>query len=399
LINKREIYDADRHIIEPIQMWKDYVDPNIFNEYPITLKFDTNEARTERVSRLGKIADRIIPPVYMIGEQKTLFRWDEKIQLACLDGHNNKDQRKLAVSPLTMLKSMDDTSIKFAALLPTFATFLVNHEKIPAHVSLAYADGYNRWLKDYCQFDLTRFKPVGVISRHDPNFEDSNLSLEQSMVDQLETIISYGWTTITLRPEIMFGRVLGHPDYEKFWKICEIKNISVAIHGGTHAFLPTVGIDRFESNFAMHAVSHPMEVQMAFLSLLDSGVLERYPTLKFSFLEAGASWIPHWLWRLDNICYPQFKSLTKKNIKMLPSEYFKRQCWVAIEPGEPNLRETVKWIGHKRLLFGSDFPHPDHAHIDISNISSECSELTELELHDILENNPLDFFERPFHQS
>jgi len=388
-MNDLSLFDSDRHVMEPLSMWQEYVDKEVYDLSPVTLKHDTETLMNERVSRLGIGAAKKLPPTYMIGDKEVLLGWGEQLQLACLEGKNTESDRLKAMNPDTQLQSMDDAGVEWASILPTFAGLLVNHSQVSADVSLAYAQGYNRWLKDYCNFAPTRLKAVALISRHEP----------ANMLSQLDSVISNGWRSITLRPEVIAGRVLGHPDYEAFWAACEKNKISIAIHGGTHASLPTAGTDRFDSHFAMHACSHSFEIQMAFLSLLESGVLERHPTLKFALLEAGASWIPHWLWRLDNICYPEFQSLTKTNIKMLPSEYFKRQCWVAIEPGEPNLRETVKWIGHKRLLFGSDFPHPDHAHIDISNISSECSELTELELHDILENNPLDFFERPFHQS
>ena len=36
------------------------------------------------------------------------------------------------------------------------------------------------------------------------------------------------------------------------------------------------------------------------------------------------------------------------DIKMLPSEYFKRHCWVAVELEEPCLRQTVAMIGADR---------------------------------------------------
>lgn len=379
-----QIYDCDRHVIEPIDIWREFVDKDIFDQYPIRLEYDTKEAALQRVATLGAAAGVKLPPTYMIGDIPTLFAWDDKMQLACVvDGANNHQQRKSASMPESQLDEMDKTGVTFARLHPTFATFLVNNEQIPPHVSLAYANAYNKWLKSYCDYDPSRLKGVGIISRLDTD----------SMLSQLNTVLAYNWSCITIRPEMINGRDLGHVDHESFWASCEKHNISITIHGGSHAFLNTAGTQRFTSHFALHACSHPLEIQMAFLSLLEAGVLERYPKLKFAFLEAGSAWVPYWLWRLDNICYPEFPSLTKQNMKMLPSQYFKRQCWVAIEPGEPNLRETINWIGHERLLFGSDFPHPDHAHIDVENIAADCPELSDLELNSILHQNPRDFFE------
>ncbi|MGF1703719.1 amidohydrolase [Photobacterium makurazakiensis] len=381
-MNNTELFDSDRHVMEPLYLWQTYVEETVFSEYPITLRYDTEEAMQERVERLGFGAAKRLPPIYMIGDNEVLLRWGEELQLACLEGKSSELERRNAMAPETQLESMDEAGVAWASILPTFAGLLINHESLPAHISLAYADGYNRWLKEYCDFEPMRLNAVGVLSRHDPN----------TMLAQLDRIITNGWKSITLRPEVIAGRGLGHADYEAFWGACETNGISVAIHGGTHACLATAGTDRFNSHFAMHACSHSMEIQMAFLSLLESGVLERHPKLKFAFLEAGASWIPHWLWRLDNICYPEFPSLTKDNIKMLPSEYFKRQCWVTIELGEPCLRQVIEIIGYDKLLYGSDYPHPDHLQFSTDDIASQLSELSDVELFSLMEGNAKTFF-------
>ncbi|KHT62692.1 hypothetical protein RJ45_15990 [Photobacterium gaetbulicola] len=379
--NKR-IIDSDRHVMEPLDMWRQYVDDAVFARYPLSLVHDTEEAMQERVKRLGFAASKKLPPTFMIGDKTVLSGWGEALQLACLEVKNSEAERLKAMSPDTQLASMDEANIAVASIFPTFGGMIVNHNHIPAEVSLAYADGYNSWLKQYCDYDPGRLNAVGLISRHDPN----------TMLAQLDRIIANGWRCITLRPEVVAGRALGHHDYEAFWQACESNGVSIAIHGGTHANLPTAGTERFDSHFAMHACSHSMEIQMAFLSLLDAGVLERYPTLKFAFLEAGASWLPHWLWRLDNICYPEFPSLTKDTITMPPSEYFKRQCWVSIELGEPCLRQVIDIIGPDKLLYGTDYPHPDHLQFMTKDIAAQLDELSEAELHNLLDSNASNFF-------
>lgn len=376
-----KIIDSDRHVMEPITLWEKYLDSNIYCNFKIETKV---EPLTAPESMSNNFPPNVkLPQTYFVGGEPILNMWDTNIQCAsALRSESTKDERIAAMKPDTQLASMDGTEIKVAAIFSTFAGFIVNHSDLPAYVSLAYADAYNRWLKDYCDYDSNRLKAVGLISRHEP----------KNMVEQLEKIVENGWTSITLRPEVIAGRVLGHDDYNDFWAACEKHNIAVAFHGGTNLHAPTAGTDRFTSRFAMHACSHPMEAQMAFVSLLEAGVLERHPRLKFAFLEAGASWVPHWLWRLDNICYPEFPTLVEKNIKMLPSEYFKRQCWVGIELGEPCLREVIDIIGHDKLLYGSDFPHPDHLQFTTEDIAQQLSELSDVELQAVLEQNAKDFY-------
>ncbi len=371
-----KIIDSDRHVMEPIEIWQQYADTSIYSKAPVYLQ----EQSSEECSQADDLA---LPPLIMIGDVSIFKNWNkEEIIASAYKSQGIQNKLEAGMSALGQIRSMDASGTLKACMFPSFAMYIVNHQDITAEVSLEYAYAYNRWLKDYCLVDPERLKPVGIISRHSPS----------NMCEQLQRVIDNGWTAITIRPEMISGRCLGHEENEDFWAACQAHNIAVAFHGGTNLQAPTVGSDRFTSRFSLHACSHPMEAQMAFLSLLEFGVLERYPKLKFAFLEAGASWVPHWLWRLDNICYPEFPSLVRNNIRMLPSEYFKRQCWVTIEIGEPCLREVIEVIGHEKLLYGSDFPHPDHLQFTTENIRAQLAELSESEIQCLLHSNAYDFF-------
>ena len=46
---------------------------------------------------------------------------------------------------------------------------------------------------------------------------------------------------------------------------------------------------------------------------------------------------------------------------MKPSEYFKRQCWISFDPDESTLKLTAEspLVGADRIIWASDYPHPD----------------------------------------
>ena len=130
------------------------------------------------------------------------------------------------------------------------------------------------------------------------------------------------------------------------------------VHEGSGAYLPTAGADRFPGQwFFTHTISHPFEQMLASLSFICKGVLERFPQLKVVFLESGAGWLPYWLWRMDE----HFEKLPFQVpwLKMKPSEYFRRQCYISCEPDEDNLGAIVQAVGEDRILFASDYPHWD----------------------------------------
>ena len=47
-------------------------------------------------------------------------------------------------------------------------------------------------------------------------------------------------------------------------------------------------------------------------------------------------------------------------LSMAPSEYFRRQCHVSFDPGEWNLAASARHIGVDRILWASDYPHPEY---------------------------------------
>lgn len=357
--------------MEPLFIWEKYLDNQVYQQYPVHFKHHF-EAQVD------------LPPTYYIGEIPILKHWNRDIQLETALRPQNSTARKLAMSGLGQLQSMDQDCVEKALIFPTFTGYIVNHKQVPEQVSLAYAQAYNRWILDYCMVDKNRLIPAAMVSRHNTS----------TLAKQVELIAKQGFKVITIRPEPINGYHLGESVYFEFWAACQKFNINIAFHGGTHLHGDTIGADRFDTRFSLHACSHVLEAQVVFLSLLEGNVFELYPQLKFIFLEAGAAWLPYWLWRLDNICYPEFPALVKDKLPKKPSAYFKNSCYVSFEVGEPCLDEVVNWIGNDKLLFGSDFPHPDHQGFNTNALTQEQS-LSSQDVERTLLQNPLECFGWP----
>src|SRR5262249_52612650 len=159
---------------------------------------------------------------------------------------------------------------------PTFGLWLFAIDSMDADLAGALVRAYNDWLFDYCSQDRAFLNGVGAVNQHDP----------ATMAAEARRVQGFGWKAVFVRPNPIKGRVLSHPDYEPFWAECERLGIAVSVHEGTHARAPTAGADRFHTRFAMHACSHPLEQMIAFLALVEGGVLERHPGLRVAFLEA-----------------------------------------------------------------------------------------------------------------
>jgi uncharacterized protein len=345
------IFDVDRHVYEPLSLWPEYLERR-FSAYAPTLAYlDRGEPLSDRMSAGRPGALLPLPPDLVVdGEPVMKVSRSAKIQIAAAAA-----ARPYALTEgetaAGQLAAMDREGIDAALLLPTYASYLVAMDHREPDLAAGFAAAYNRWLADMCADDPTRLQGAALIARFDP----------AGMVEQAAFAVAQGWPAVVLRPNPIAGRLLGDPENAAFWAYCADNGLSVIVHEGSHARAASAGADRFSSRFALHACSHPMEQMMAYLSLIEGGVMETHPDLRFAFLEAGCGWMVSWLWRLDEVEYANLADEVATTIRRPPSDYFRRQCAVGFEPDEPLLAETIDHLGPERVMFGSDFPHIDHA--------------------------------------
>lgn len=346
------VVDIDRHVLEPLAMWLDYLPAHSRNLAPqLRPLIPANAGWSERLRRLGEHALLGTPNVLCVGDRPI---WADLPDVAhvelALAASRRRAELDAGASPGGHLAEMDQRGIGQAVILPTYASYLVYDDGIGAEASRTYAQAYNRFMVDFSSADPHRLCAPILLSRHEPS----------TMVDDLEQAWRARLAPVVLRPNPVGGRTLSDPNLDRFWSACAAASVPVLLHEGTHARVPTAGRDRFTTRFGKHACSHPIEMMMALLSLIEGGVLQRHPTLRVGFLEAGCGWLPHWLWRLDAIEYRHLRTEVGQHVTMPPSEYFRRQCWIAMEPDEPLVEGAMEAIGCERVVVGSDFPHLDH---------------------------------------
>lgn len=336
------IIDADSHVIEPHGLWAKYLEPRFRDRITRAEAAPSGEDPDAGRPGTGEI---------LVDGEKIHDRISLELQARGLlhAARHYRDSMLAGFDAASHVVSLRRLGFERTFVHPTTGLWLFAIDSMEPELAGALVRAYNDWLFDYCGHDRAFLNGVGAVNQHDP----------AAMVDEVRRVASFGWKAVYVRPNPIKGRILSHPDFEPFWTECERLGLAVNVHEGTHARAPTAGADRFHTRFAMHACSHPLEQMMAFLALVEGGVLERHPDLQVAFLEAGCGWVPYWLFRLDEE-HHQLSWEVKKNVRLPPSEYFRRQCFVSCEPGEPYLDRILDFIGEDNLLFGSDYPHMDH---------------------------------------
>jgi uncharacterized protein len=373
-----KVVDVDRHVLEPIAMWRDYMPRGFANELPELRRPIVDESVDARYERLGEELAQFPPPDQLLVGGKPAMNIPESGAIVCMQAAAERQaELLLAATGAGHLAHMDQHGIHVSLLMPTLASYFAYNELQRPELCRAFAAAYNRWMLDLCASDRLRLRAAALISRHDPAACETDL----------EAALSLGFRTVVLRPNPVFGRTLACAELERFWAACAANDVTVFLHEGSHANVLAAGSDRYSTRFGQIVASHPLEMMLAVLSLVEAGVFERHERLRVGVLEAGCGWVPTWLWRMDEQ-YDYHRAELSRRVRRRPSEYVKAQCWFAAEPGEPSVGDALRCLGGDHLLYGSDYPHHDHT----ADIAGSLQQLKEMAgataLHEILWQSP-----------
>jgi uncharacterized protein len=186
------------------------------------------------------------------------------------------------------------------------------------------------------------------------------------------------------------GEGYGQQRYWPIWEAAAEHGLAVAIgYGGASASPPTpVG---WLGSFFEHYCVAPTNFQANVLSLTMSGIFAHQPSLRFVLVESGWTWLPAFLWRLDE----HWRALHREVpwVREPPSAYIRRHFRCTTQPidspGDPDqLAHVIEQIGGPGLLmFGSDYPRHDDQGIDMLT-----NQLSPSETRDVMWENAYEWY-------
>lgn len=337
--NGFKVLDSDIHIIEPPDLWQRYIDPEFRDRAPRGLSDTIGNLYLEGPD--GRPWGRTPTPE----QDQRMYSGKEHIMNE--EKYRSFDQRGWTGE--VQLEAMDAEGIDVAVVYPSRGLYVLTVPNLDPSLAAAIARAYNDWLHEFCQTDPDRLIGAGMISPFD---------IENAVSESLRCVNELGFKRVFLRPNEVNDRNWYDSYYEPLWTTLEELQVPLGFHEGVASGLPQAG-DKFKENFMLqHVFSHPVELMMATASFCGGGILERHPKLRVAFLEGNCSWVPFLLWRLDEHC-ELWGDVYAADLKMLPSEYYKRQCFASVEADEDLAKYVIDHMGNNRLVFSTDFPHPD----------------------------------------
>ncbi len=306
---------------------------------------------------------------------------DEKVDQVRNREISYTDTRPSGWTASLRLKDMDMDGIELSVLYPTFMLGLQSLTDVEFGQVQAFA--YNEWCSAHLAEGQGRLFGAGALPpMHGP--EDV-----QAVADEIRHVAGLpGMVSVFLRPNpAVEWRPFNDPVYDPIWSAAADTGLPLAFHPFLAPDLPGaceglklarerqpdgsyVPLEEYEkahresprtfsSIYFTQSIANPVDVMSAICYIVSGGVAERFPGTKFMFLEANGGWLVPWLERLDH--HTRKFSWDVPWLKMLPSEYFRRQCWISFDPDETMLGFTANspLCGADRIIWASDYPHPD----------------------------------------
>ena len=247
----------------------------------------------------------------------------------------------------TWLGIMDEGGVETAVLYPT-AGLGIGWVREP-DFAVALCRAYNNFLAhDFLQVS-PRLKAVALLP-----FQDV-----PAAVAELRRAVGELGMVGAFAPAVGLRLPLGHPQFHPIYAEAERLGTMIACHAtvrGPHFF----GADGFDRFIEVHTLSHPLAQMIQLTGMIFEGVPEKYPRLRIGFMEAGCSWLPFWMDRMDEE-WAKRGEVEAPLCRQRPSAYLKSgQLYFAAEGDERSLPEVVRRFGDDLVFYASDVPHWDH---------------------------------------
>ena len=350
--------DCDMHVMEPPDLFERYLEPQ-FKDRVITPVGADGRPRHGMV-----VVDGLSTSMetdlqqYRKSSRSSLTQSSQPVPGSRLANAGRLDfaiERNYDAEAQVM--GMEIEGVDIAVLFPTAGLSLIARDNLDPRLSLGLCQAYNNWIHDFCQYSPDQLKFVAMLPVHDVNLACREL---------LRCVKELGAVGSFIRPNLVNGRFWHSNYWEPLYSLHEELDVTWGFHEGLGARHSHMNVLYGENCFYRHVASHWIEMQQALIAMLIGGVFEFHPRLRVGFLEAQNSWAPGILSRIE-WDYPNFRNSHAPYLSLTPKEYFRRNCWAAVEGSEPEIAATAGLIGADRMCISTDYPHSDSNFPNVSN--------------------------------
>ncbi len=218
----------------------------------------------------------------------------------------------------------------------------------------ALCRAFNDWTLEHWVAKDPRYRMALAVGPNDPG----------QAVEEIERLGDHPCVVAVMLPagaRMPYGNQFYHPIYAA----AERHRLAMVTHFGAegHGVNSPPTAAGFPTHYLEMRMARPQIAQAHTASLVCEGVFEKYPGLKWLFIEVDMWWLPGLMWHFD----ADWKALRDYTpwVKRLPSEYIRDHIRVGTQPMEQpparqDLAKLFEWAhADEVLVYASDFPHWD----------------------------------------
>jgi len=329
------LISADSHVVEPGNLWLE----------------GTASKYRERVPRIVSTPDTDLWR-FETGQTTSLAAFASAGNWKGMTDSNMRvgDLRPAIFDAHARLIEAERDGVVAEIVYPSFAMQLFGVDEPEYQQDLFRA--YNDWVAAFCSAAPGRLLPHATLSILDP----AHAAREARRLAKL------GFRGVLINAHPRPGMDFGTDRYEPLWATLEDCGLLTSLHlyAGDAAPRPLTFLAGYSTD--------PIRVQESIASLIFTGVVERYPRLRFVIVESDVGWLAHLLSRMDRAFErkaPRWGSVLESGLR--PSDLFRRQfsCVLTDDRAAILAREIT---GSEILMWGSDYPHNDSSWPDSAKV-------------------------------
>jgi predicted TIM-barrel fold metal-dependent hydrolase len=369
------LFDADNHLYETQESLTRYLP----KEYAGAIQYVQVNGRTKIAIR-GQISEYIPNPTFEV-----VARPGAMEQYFAVGNPEGKTRREIFGEPMRSipafrepaprLELMNELGIERTLMFPTLASLIEERMRDDPELIHAVVHALNRWLDEVWSFNYSgRIFATPVIS----------LPIVDKAIAELDWAVERGARVILVRPAPVPGfrgpRSFALPEFDPFWQRCVHHGVLVAMHSSDSGYARYTAEWEGARNemlpFVANAFRHVSEwrpVTDAVASWVCHGGLFRNPGLKVAVIENGSAWLLPLLDTLADTYKKMPEAFLGDPVQEVRSRIHISPFW------EEDLAELSSVVGVERVLFGSDYPHPEglaqpSRYIEVLNERTKLSE-------------------------
>lgn len=322
--NKYFVVSADGHVQEPSDLWRTRMDARYHDRLP-GVSIDAKGTKFQKTEGFR--------PLRL---QNIKFEGEDALR----NQSGNTPEERLA--------DLQADGVDCEVLFPNKG--LTMWATPDAEFSQAMCRVFNDWAWEVFGPYNDRLAPMACVASADIN----------GAIAEIERCAKLGFRGLSLPCKPVWGapnhEALNYnlPEFDPLWACIQDAGLPITFHVSTGRDPRTArGNGGAVINYAVHSLAPTME---PIANLCASGVLDRFEKLSFGTIEAGIGWIPWTLTALDE-AYRKHHMWRRPQLKLLPSEYFKRNGFASFQEDQPGLDLAREHGLVDNFLWANDYPH------------------------------------------